>query len=244
MRLITRKMLVFYFMVSTASLSCVELQESYSLRDLVAAINIHIPITSESTKNLSLKDIAAASNFCDLVNLLDYMITITSYSLAAFLPFFGDSLGGDILTGNPFVEGSNEETLVTITLSKSLRTLHHVSLDELQEIFRHLREDLTKRARYLDHRNDKNEILKILHDREKRLLDNLHMVEKCVFHFREHTELSRIQHKFAITVIVLTPFIIGLLFCASFDTETQSLHLPTENRLCQTLAFLNKKLTA
>lgn len=236
-------MLIFYFMIGTAFLSCTEFKESLTLRDLVDTTNINIPLIASAQNNvISPRELTAALNFRDFFTLLDYMVTMTSYSVAAFLPLFGYALEGDILTGNSFVEGSNEETLVTITLSQSLRKLHHVSLDELQEIFRHLREDITKRAHYLDHRDDKNEILKVLHAREVRLLKNLHSVEKCVFHFREHAELSRIQHKLAITAIVLTPFIVALLLCASFDVENQSWHSPTEMQIYNTFDFLRNKI--
>lgn len=243
MRIIKKILFALFFAISISPFFCVALDESYTVQSLIESINTNAIIASPvEGHTIHPDDISNALNFCNAVSILNYIVAITSYTLPFLLPIFGNALGGDMLTGNAFVEGSNEETLVAIKLNKSLQTLHHISLNDLQEIFMHLREDITKRARYLDHRQDKEEILKTLHEREKRLLHNLHSIEKCVFHFREHGELTKIQHKFLITGIILTPFIIAIIILASFDVQKKSWHMPTEEQiLVNTDFFLEKK---
>lgn len=244
MQIIHKKLLTFFFVINISHLFCVSLDETYTLHNLTKTANINsFLVKSDQSLVINEEDITNALNFCSAISILEDIVAITSYILPILLPFFGNALGGDMLTGNAFVEGSNEKTLVAIKLSKSMQTLHHISLEELQEIFMHLREDLTKRTHYLEHRQDKDKILKKLHEREKRLLHNLHSLEQCVFHFREHRTLIQIQRKLLVAGIVLTPFIIATLLCASFDAKNKFWHLPTEQQLMANLDFFFEQAT-
>lgn len=174
--------------------------------------------------------------------ILDFLIRATPYVLPLLLPLFGEALEGDHLTGNTFVEGSNKETLVSVKLNKSLETLHHISFSQLQQIFQHLREDITLRAHHLNHREDRGAILQVLRNRERRLLQNLSDLEQCIFHFRQNPQLQVYQQRLLVALAIATPLILAALCGSAVDISCLEWHAPNQEQLQANLYWLKEKL--
>ena len=202
-----------------------------------------------ATENTTPSDLSRIANFttiktlCQWARAIDHISYVSKYFIGLAPLFFGEAaLGGDWLTGNAFVEGHDDESIIALKINKTLLDEQHISLKELFEIFERLREDLTVRTRYLNHRADKATILHVLHDRKKRLLNHLHVMENHIFHFRKHPSLHDYQKRVALTGLVLGSVLGSLWLLASRDFETNNWQ-NTESELIQkNLQFLSKIL--
>lgn len=204
---------------------------NYNLRDLVTSIGTEDPA-----------EYAPVACFYLNHTILDFLIRASPYVLPLLLPLFGEAIEGDHLTGNTFVEGSNKETLVSVKLNKSLETLHHISFSELQQIFQHLREDITLRAHRLNHREDRGAILQVLRNRERRLLQNLSDLEQCIFHFRQNPQLQLYQQRLLLALAIAAPLILGTLLGSVVDISCLDWHAPSQDQLKANLEWFKEKV--
>ena len=233
--------LIFCTLITTL-FSQATTESSHSLQELLDAASVNTLKLLPRDVDLSLAESQAINGLCNEIQITNLILTTCSYLLPALLRLFGHASHGDRLTGNPFVEGSNEETLVTIKLNRSLEIVHDISLENLQEIFMRLREDITKRSELLKNRLDGDAIIQVLREREERLLHKLQEVERCVFHFRQHPSLFDSQQKIAMVASIATPIVFALLFVSSFDFQAGSWTRPSQELMHGNMRFVKRKL--
>lgn len=217
-------------------------EDGYSLNDLLDVASVRSLSLLPRDTTITSEEVIEINFFCDTTNAQDFVIRFLPCIFAVIFPYIGHAVGGDHLTGNAFVEGSDEDTLVATRLNRSFEMLHHISLENLQEIFMHLREDIVYRTHYIKNRPDGDAIMQVLRNRELRLLQSLHDVEQTVFHFREHPSLHRYQRNIAIAVGIIAPIALSLLVAASFDFQTKEWATPTEAQFHANLARLKQAL--
>lgn len=170
------------------------------------------------------------------------LLYATPWLISALSLITHDAIEGDIFTGNPYIEGSNETTLVAIKINKSLQQKLNLSLEELHAVFKNLRADITLRTHYLSHREDRFLILETLKSREARLINNLEAVERCVLHFRQHAQLKKYMDSITVISAITAPILTLLLFAMSFDFSSKTWDTPDQGQLQTNLDFLVNKL--
>lgn len=202
--------------------------------------NAENPATSDLSP---ITDLTTIKKLCLWATALDHISYVSKYFIGVAPLFFGEAaLGGDWLTGNAFVEGHDDESMITLKLNKTLLNEDHISLKELFEIFERLKEDITVRSRYLNHRANKATILHILHGRKERLLNHLHVMENHIFHFRKHASLYDYQKRVALTGLALASIMGSLWLLASRNFETNSWQNTEPELIQKNLQFLSKIL--
>lgn len=187
-------------------------------------------------------NLSRTKDFCRFENLVEKIFMAVPLSLLVFLMPDHASLGGDILTGNPFVEGTSEEEFIRLKINQSLIRQHHISLLEEFEIFLHLREDQTERSHYLDNRPNKELILATLQKREARLFQKLRALTSHIFYFRKHPSLHEQQENVLIALIILISTMLGLYLAASFDIKTDKWHDPNPLSIQKNIHFIVQKI--
>ncbi|MBM3886894.1 hypothetical protein FJ364_03090 [Candidatus Dependentiae bacterium] len=225
----------------------------FSHREILAAINLYEQeLTTHQQKHSSSLEVNKFTSklptqllqikkLCLYAIASDCLAYLASHLVGSLQYFFDNAaLGGDLFTGNQFIEGRSEKTTNFLKLNKMLLDEKHLSLQEFFDIFNHLDEDISSRSSYLDHRDDKAIILATLRKRKDRLLNGLHLIENNIFHFREHPSLHEYQKKIAYTFLALAPVIGCLLLAAYHDCDKDCWQQPSPQRITKNLNTLFK----